>query len=252
MKIHPSVLILCLGMFLWGCIPAATSPVPSEPSPIPPQPTAAPISIPLHGLLTFSTGMGQDEGIFLFAGETITVNWDGAPAGAERYDFILSPNDGSPSVVVGTDHDSADGVSVLWTVPGHLDAELNGRAYFADGSEAGSGGSGGVISGDVKYGGIRFPYVTGDAGNFALELGAQITLNWEGAPEGADLYEFILYPQDGSSPVVIGTDHNPADGVSITWTVPRGVAAELKGIASFSDGHTAESNVSGTLYSPQQ
>ncbi len=192
-----------------------------------------------------------DAGNFqLERGAAITLTWDGAPPGAERYEFILYPLDGSPLILIGTDTNDADGVFMLWAVPDNLAAELKGSAHFSNGEQAQAGPSGFVYSdAATQFGRIRYPYLHADAGNFQLEAGATITLNWEEAPAGAGLYEFILYPLDGSAPVLIATDNNASDGVTFSWTVPRGIAADLKGVALYPDGRTAESYPSGTVYS---
>ena len=39
---------------------------------------------------------------------------------------------------------------------------------------------------------LVFPYISADAGNFALLAGETITFTWENAPTGADRYEFVL------------------------------------------------------------
>ena len=249
---------VALTFFAWlcfllaGCVPStqASSPMPVT-NELPPAATnAVPTTVTNYGFVTFDAMSIDEQGNFwLIAGNTTTVNWEGAPPEAERYEFMLYPVDGSLPVLIGTDMDASDAVSVQWIIPAHMDAALKGKAHFPGGGQAEADASGLLRSGEILYGGIRYPFLTGDAGNFALEAGATITLTWEGAPVNADLYQFILQPLDGSPQIVIGVDEDASDGVSISWAVPAGIAADLKGVALYSDGKTAGSNPSGTVYS---
>ena len=93
------------------------------------------------------------------------------------------------------------------------------------------------------------PFVNADAGIFQLEPGATVTFTWVDAPAGAQRYEFVLRPQDKSPAFVIGVDADPADGVSLQWVVPFGIAADLTALAYFPDGRILEAEFSGAVYS---
>jgi hypothetical protein len=96
---------------------------------------------------------------------------------------------------------------------------------------------------------IEYPYLHADAGNFQLETGATITFTWKGAPPGADRYDFVVEPTDGSLPILLGIDTDASDGVSIPWQVFPSISGELKGLAYYPDGRILESGLSGTIHS---
>ena len=98
---------------------------------------------------------------------------------------------------------------------------------------------------------IKFPFLNADAGNFQLQTGETITFTWEGAPAGAERYEFVIYPHDGSQPVILATDTDPSDGVAIQFAVTSGLAAELRGTAYFSDGTILRTRFNPSIYSAE-
>ena len=78
-------------------------------------------------------GLGDAGNYFLDAGFTVTLTWSDPPLEAARYDFTMLDTSGIP-VVIGTDIDSTDGVSVQWLVPANLSGyEVGGTAYSATG-----------------------------------------------------------------------------------------------------------------------
>lgn len=87
---------------------------------------------------------------------------------------------------------------------------------------------------------LAFPFISADAGNFALQAGDLITFTWENAPSGADKYEFSLSPLNGDPSILIGTDLDASDGVAVSWMIPEHVAAELHVTAYFPDGRKLE------------
>ena len=92
-----------------------------------PTPPAA-----LYSSLVFPHITGDAGNFALLAGETITFTWENAPAGADKYEFVLAPLNKEPSFVLGIDMDDSDGVAVSWTVPEHIAAELHATAYFPE------------------------------------------------------------------------------------------------------------------------
>ena len=104
-------------------------------------------------------------------------------------------------------------------------------------------------SAETSYGFIEFPYLNADAGNFQLQTGETITFAWEDAPADAERYDFMLYPLDGSQPIVLGMDTDASDGAAILWLVLPNISGELKGIAYYPDGRVLNSDISGTIYS---
>ena len=92
----------------------------------PTPPSAQPSS------LVFPHITGDAGNFALLAGETITFTWENAPAGADKYEFVLAPLNKEPFFVLGSDMDDSDGVAVSWTVPEHVAAELHATAYFPE------------------------------------------------------------------------------------------------------------------------
>src|SRR3990172_7180627 len=87
---------------------------------------------PRVGLLSFPSISGDAGNAVLLAGDEITIVWEEAPPGAERYEFTIEPEDGGPAVLLGEDLDPSDGVSDRWTVPEHLAGGFDAVAHFAD------------------------------------------------------------------------------------------------------------------------
>ena len=102
---------------------------------------------------------------------------------------------------------------------------------------------------ETSYGFIEFPYSHADAGNFQLQTGETITFTWKDAPIDAERYDFMLYPLDGSQPIVLGMDMSASDGAAIQWLVLPDLSGELKGLAYYPDGRILPSGISGTIYS---
>ena len=106
-----------------------------------------------------------------------------------------------------------------------------------------------TVQEETLYGFIEFPYLHADAGNFQLQTGETITFSWKDAPADAERYDFMLYPLDGSRPIVLGMDTNASDGAAIEWLVLPDLSGELKGLAYYPDGRILPSGISGTIYS---
>jgi hypothetical protein len=96
---------------------------------------------------------------------------------------------------------------------------------------------------------LVFPHISGDAGNFALLAGETITFTWENAPAGADRYEFVLVPLTQEPSIVLGSDVDDSDGVTLSWTIPEHIAAELHATAYFHDDQKIELSFAPTIYS---
>jgi hypothetical protein len=102
----------------------------------------------------------------------------------------------------------------------------------------------------LHYGHLEFPFLNADAGNFQLQTGQTITFTWVEAPPDANYYEFVLYPLDGGAPILLGTDVEPSDGVSLDWVVPPDVAAELRASAYYGPDQPILMPFAPTIYSP--
>jgi LysM repeat protein len=113
---------------------------------IPPNPRGIPTSyvppapnyVHVGGQLTVSPVIGNDSGWFILQpGSVVTITWPRAEQlGTVEVNFTLSPpGTGSTPSIIGTDINTADGVSIQWTVPpdgtqGYLEATagtLGGR-----------------------------------------------------------------------------------------------------------------------------
>jgi hypothetical protein len=115
-------------------MPSSPLPEPTEVSSATSNPAPGSTAAPRVGLLSFPSISGDAGNAALIAGDEISIVWEEAPPGAERYEFTFEPEDGGPAVLLGEDLDPSDGVSVRWTVPEHLAGGFDAVAYFADGS----------------------------------------------------------------------------------------------------------------------
>lgn len=101
----------------------------------------------------------------------------------------------------------------------------------------------------VAAGHIEMPWGIADAGNWFLYATSTLTLTWIDAPAGCEQYEFLLIPSSAER-IVIGTDLDPSDGISVDWQVPEGLSeAGLRGEALCSGSQIGPSLHSGILYS---
>jgi len=96
---------------------------------------------------------------------------------------------------------------------------------------------------------LVFSHLSGDAGNFSLLAGEMITFTWENAPTGADKYEFVLVPLNKEPSIVLGSDFDDSDGVTVSWTIPEHIAAELHATAYFPNERKFELLFAPTIYS---
>jgi len=135
-------------------MPPSPSPEPTKSAPATSGPIPSSTAAPRVGLLSFPSISGDAGNAVLIAGDEITIVWEEAPPGAERYEFTFEPEDVGPAVLLGEDLDPSDGVSVRWTVPEHLAGGFDAVAHFADGSTASVGWSAMIYSGTAPPAGI--------------------------------------------------------------------------------------------------
>jgi hypothetical protein len=76
----------------------------------------------------------------------------------------------------------------------------------------------------------------GDAGNYDLQAGVLAQVTWPEAPPAADSYQFTLYLLSNNSPLLIGTDTDASDGISVEWLIPENTSGTLQASAHFTDG----------------
>ena len=92
-----------------------------------------------------------------------------------------------------------------------------------------------------------FPYVSatvyGDAGNFTLQAGVLSTVSWVDAPPAAYYHGFTLKLHEDKSLIIIGTDTDESDGISVEWLIPEHISGGLKASVYFTDGREVLSSV---------
>jgi len=81
----------------------------------------------------------------------------------------------------------------------------------------------------------------GDAGNYDLQAGVLAQVSWPDAPPAADSYTFTLKLHTDKSLLLIGTDTDESDGISIEWLIPEDISGELSATAHFAGGLEARS-----------
>ena len=123
--------------------------------------------------------------------------------------------------------------AIVLSTPGPIQVETPGAQFYASGEPVGF---------------IMIPGV-GDAGNYFLDAGSTVTLTWNSPPLEAARYDFTIL-DTSDIPVVIGTDIDSSDGVSVQWLVPSNLPGyEIGGIAYTAEGQPAYFTSGGTVYS---
>ncbi len=146
--------------------------------------------------------------------------------------FLLSSCNPLPATLIGSPSPPTTTVSVLPTL--RPSQEITPRAQFN--------------LPDQSVGFIVIPGV-GDAGNYYLDAGSQIDLIWDSPPQNSSRYDFIMLDASDKT-LVIGTDTDPSDGVSVVWCIPENLPGfEVMGIAYSSDGQAGYFAYGGTVYS---
>jgi hypothetical protein len=143
------------------CTPPPTfTPETPPPTEVPTEEPAAddpppPLEIlPPAGQVTFPYRYADAGNFSLQAGAIITLTWEEAPLGADRYEFTVIPHQQDTPLVLGVDMDDSDGVSIQWAVPEGVAASLKGVAYFSDGQVSYSAWAGEIYSGELPPEGI--------------------------------------------------------------------------------------------------
>ncbi len=151
-------------------------------------------------------------------------------------------NDPSP-VQVGVDNDPFDGTRITY-VMNDFDTEL----YFYAVAEN-EFGSVSTFQTHVVYDPTYvsasgkpniFPFLGFDSILYTLEVGSSVNITWQNAPTSATRVEFYLTGTN-QTPIIIGTDGNPANGSRITWEIPPQTQGKISARAIFSNGSTIES-----------
>lgn len=111
-------------MLLSGC--NLMTPLNSSETLVPPTPQDL-NSVPTVGYLDMPYLGGDAGSVAVESGATIPVAWVEFPAGAARYAFFQTTDDGTQ--LIADDFDASDGVEVLWTVPEDFVGSLRAEAY---------------------------------------------------------------------------------------------------------------------------
>ncbi len=102
----------------------------------------------------------------------------------------------------------------------------------------------------ISYQGrIDFPFKTGDAGNFVLQAGEEVSFNWLDFPPDAAFYSIAIKTHEEEQLIMIGTDFDSSDGVMIDWNVEENISGSVVGFACFGDGACIGAEWSGEVYS---
>ncbi len=91
------------------------------------------------------------------------------------------------------------------------------------------------------------PYITADAGNFAINGGTTVTISWSGGPADVVRTDFFQRTFNGTI-TLISSDTNASDGLSTTWLAPVNFQGTLTASATRSDGSTITPIFTPTVY----
>jgi hypothetical protein len=223
-------------------IPA--TPIPAA-SPTPTLPPNAPI---FGQMLTVNQVWidGTGQAVTYLGTVRVTV---GVVSNAYLVDFFVNDPSGGAAISIGQDTDPWDGAFVDYDFPtpgiytfmavAQNDAmRLNSTVFTVRYDPAFSPVSGRVNTLSVS------PYARFENGWYTLTGGTTVIITWRDAPVGALKVDFTLSSTSaGGTPQVIGSDLTPADGAVLSWGVPRGITAQLQGVAAMPDGSLQRSEI---------
>jgi LysM repeat protein len=184
----------------------------------------------------------EGGGYTLKTDETTRLSWPEAPRDSARVDFIVRNPDGSTDIL-GTDNTVMDGTSITWKVPRDLNGALSAIAYHANGTQQAISYAVQVFS--VPFTGPHCGPLNPGVGDlsvsggtpitttcYQLQRGANVTISWPNGPIDSPDVTFYVIAYSGN-PDVIGVDTNPADGISINWSVYNaGFSGQLYAMAA--------------------
>jgi LysM repeat protein len=178
------------------------------------------------------------------ADRLVTLTWQNAPVNqSSQFEFALFQN--GSSISLGIDTNGADGVSITWRPSfGIENARIiaSARLPIQTGQSIQSQEARirvGATSGPTQQGNLVIvPTLRDDSGWQVVQIGSTVTITWAGAPTTNVLrVEFYLTPTGTGMPLqLLATDDNPADGASVSWTVPGQLSAHLSAIAFTAEG----------------
>jgi len=189
------------------------------PTPVGPP---TPNGVRVGGQLTISPVIGDEAGwLVLQAGSVVTITWPRAEQlGAVEVNFTLSPpGTGSTPTYIGTDINTADGVSIQWTVP-----STGTQGYL----EATAGTLGGRVLVDQTQIPLKILAAPQNSGGGVqinsfivspnpVQRGGVLTLSW--STSGASRVQIERYSENGRPINELWGRNIPLNG-SMTYTLP--------------------------------
>jgi LysM repeat protein len=173
-------------------------------------------------------------------GTTVVLMWNEAPRNAIRVDFVLEQSTAGGRVI-SSDTNLADSATGSWTVEPNVNGNIVAYAFSSDGTLFAQSNPYRIVTGGSTqqtcppsqiYNNPIAILPSNPLPNacFAIAANTDITItlvNPTGEIVEVVFYYLAWYP-DGSTgdPDVIGSDRNPADGISITW---RSMPAPFRG-----------------------
>lgn len=219
----------------------------------PAQPTAPPAATQAPSGPAFSRALTVDphwfaNGQAVTANSTVRVNAGQAPNAAYVEFYVTTPGS-TVAQSLGRDGDPYDGAFIDYQVstPGQY------SFYAIAFSESGQTTSNVfVLRYDPAFnppGGQRnlltITPSQATGGTVLLTPGATVTITWADAPLSAIRVDFVLTPTGtgtSGSGNVIASDNNPANGTSVTWTVPSGLSGHVQASALMPGGSASQTS----------
>lgn len=83
---------------------------------------------------------------------------------------------------------------------------------------------------------VIFPYRFVDAGNYFMQAGALVILQWDHPPAEGEQYIFVYLAQSSAQEYMVGIDTDDQDGIAVEWKVPEGISGKLSSYVQNKDG----------------
>lgn len=192
----------------------------------------------VEGYVSVSPTIGGSGGsLILQAGATVTVTFEGARTDLARAEFALFDPFADAWNFIGTDSNLANGASVSWVVPLDLTGQIIvASTYTSNGIQQQQQSSASLFAQQPTNAGYvqMTPFISHEGNNFTVTQGSVVTLYWNAAPTNATSVEF-WWNADGGE-VLLGTDSNPADGASMSWTATGAPKGKIHAVARLNTG----------------
>lgn len=178
----------------------------------------------------------------------------GVVENADEVRFLAGESSQGDAILVGTDVDPFDGASITYTFN-----EFDSILYFYAEARNEFGSTRTPLlkitydpdynpnAGDNDI--VRVtPYIGFDGNLYTLQFGGTVTVSWAAAPASATRVDFYYTPNGTTSPTLIGSDTNVADGAGVGWVVPENVLGALSATAIQGSG-IIKSSLTSAVYS---